>query len=246
MPYSSIFDGSDFGIRPTNVPQLGPRPSKGRRGVRAATRNSPTHPSLIQIASSPLLLWTIVITYWTSYEIPVRRVDLYESILRILVQTWDTARDINRESHYDRLSVRERLRFLETLALAVHKKGPGRSLTTEEAVDVIARLQHQSKSLAVQSELHSVLRDIAERTGILTVDPEDMWRFSHLSFQEFLAAQAILEEVDPLETLASHITELWWREVATLALSSAARRSRSMVEESLRGFIAVSCGHAPP
>ena len=60
------------------------------------------------------------------------------------------------------------------------------------------------------------LQVIEERTGLLTARGEGVYAFSHLTFQEYLAALAIATRDDYAAYTLPHVPDAWWREVILL------------------------------
>ncbi len=57
---------------------------------------------------------------------------------------------------------------------------------------------------------------IEERTGLLAARGEGVYAFSHLTFQEYLAALAVAEKDDYVAYSLARCGEAWWREVILL------------------------------
>ncbi|MCY7383437.1 MAG: hypothetical protein LH628_12800 [Microcoleus sp. CAN_BIN18] len=74
----------------------------------------------------------------------------------------------------------------------------------------------------IKFEIHSevVLKAIEAQHGLLVERARGIYSFSHLTFQEYFTAKAIVEnyEANSLEKLVIHITDKRWREVFFLAV----------------------------
>ena len=60
------------------------------------------------------------------------------------------------------------------------------------------------------------LQVIEERTGLLIARGEGVYAFSHLTFQEYLAALAVADRDDYIAYTLARVPDPWWREVILL------------------------------
>ncbi|NEO03420.1 MAG: signal transduction protein, partial [Moorea sp. SIO3I7] len=77
---------------------------------------------------------------------------------------------------------------------------------------------------ALQLDSEAVLKSIEAQHGLLVERARGIYSFSHLTFQEYFTARKIVTTSNPevleqaMQNLATHITEVRWREVFLLAL----------------------------
>lgn len=190
--------------------------------------------SLAAMASSPLMLWAIALMYLNIGQLPTRRVDLYRSVIETLVGRWDRAKGLVPTTSFGRMPTRQRLAILESLALFVHQQGPGPSDFTVSALDV-ALTGFASDTAVSGAERSSFLDELVERTGLIVRTATDSVRFLHMSFQEYLAARAILNSHEhPDDLLGMHMANPWWREVLLLTLAEAQSHSSALRDRLFR------------
>jgi len=77
---------------------------------------------------------------------------------------------------------------------------------------------------------------IEERTGLLVARGEGVYAFSHLTFQEYLAAVAIAAQDDYVAYTLAHTAEAWWREVILLEAGHLSMRSKERTARLIRAI----------
>ena len=107
--------------------------------------------------------------------------------------------------------------MLQRLALKMHE-GQLKEVAAEELQRWLTALflEVTQDQRAAERAVERFLRVIEERTGLLTARGEGVYAFSHLTFQEYLAALAIATRDDYAAYTLPHVREAWWREVILL------------------------------
>lgn len=215
---------------------------------RDAQRNAQTllaqihnhqRPALADLARNPLLL-NLLATYHRSnpgVELPRQRAELYQDICTLQLRKRPEARSVALL-----LSPGDRQRILQSVALTLMQRTQ-RLVPEAEMVDLIAQaLKDQGHtSLDAQTFLDQII-DVSElilRQGL------EGCEFTHLSFQEFLAAaeiKALNQEAllypllqganQPRAAKAKEEEEAWWRD--TILLYSAQINPAPLIQEALR------------
>ena len=197
-------------------------------------------PRITELAKNPLLLTTLLfVKRWIGY-LPTKRCQLYEEMIKLLLVTWNAAAHIGLDldetepqlafvAHYMTTKGEQKITRdqLERCIIEARKALPEiLSYTKISPAQFIDQVEERS-SLLIQQGLEENER------GILVPSYE----FSHLSFQEYLTAKAIIEcwipetaEQTLLETLENHMTETQWQEVIPLAAVLAGRQAKSSIE----------------
>ena len=171
-----------------------------------------SNPSGQVFARSPLMLTVLAVVHWSEKQLPEERAELYDRAVRYLLDT--------RGSHS---SFRPRLRLeaLQAIALAMfeHSAGVQRAISRTRAAQAVVTLagcpMTEAEQFVEDEELHS---------GLLVARDEGL-EFWHLTFQEYLAAQAFSPLNDRRwERLGKHLGDDRWGEVFLL-LAGCERRN---------------------
>jgi Sulfatase-modifying factor enzyme 1/NACHT domain len=209
-----------------------------RRSERLIEKIKST-PRLAQLATNPLLLSLIVLVHYVKLELPQERVLLYRDCVEILTEQWQRSK----QAELDRMTnVQEDFTFAQKLGLLQKLAFTMQMQRQEENRQTLLPRVHVQEIFAqnIRDILGSQLpTDESERkelcwrkaeawinsiqveSGILVeqgLDEEGnpLIGFSHLTFQEYLAAIAINEAPRYLPLLRNNILQSTWREVVLL------------------------------
>jgi predicted NACHT family NTPase len=189
---------------------------------------------LRDLAKNPLLLNMIATFHrrFPSAELPKQRVDLYKEICLLQLRDRPGARKLETV-----LTQCEAQIILQCLALYMMQQ-------RLERVDRSTFLQLLNRFLTEQGEavLPTDFLEQAVQISELLVEPEpDKFEFSHLSFQEYLAATHIAQQHQE-SLLYSHLAEDWWK--PTILLYAAQTNPTSLIREMMNqdlGDLAFAC-----
>ena len=182
---------------------------------------------ILRLASNPLLLTTLLLVKRWMGTLPTRRVLLYSKAVEVLLTTW------NVEGH-EPIPEDEALPQLCFIASAMMDSG-----VQEVSRPQLAALLHEARK-ALPAELGYVretvdqfINRVEDRSSLLMMTGHSIengrlvenFEFRHLTFQEFLAARALVDGwysgFQETNTLASvlepHFEDEAWREVVPLA-----------------------------
>jgi hypothetical protein len=178
---------------------------------------------LRDLAKNPLLLNMIAMFHrrFPSAELPKRRVDLYKEICLLQLRDRPGARKLETV-----LTQCEAQIILQCLALYMMQQ-------RIERVDRSTLLQLLNRFLTEQREtvLPADFLEQAVQISELLVEREpDEFEFSHLSFQEYLAATHIAQQHQE-NLLYDHLAEDWWK--PTILLYAAQTNPTSLIQEAL-------------
>ncbi|MGW5716120.1 NACHT domain-containing protein [Amycolatopsis sp. NPDC003865] len=181
-----------------------------------------TRSALRRLAENPLMCALLcALHHEGNGRLPDSRMELYEIALRMLLDSRDTERRIE---PVVRLSLTEKLVLLRNLAYWLVRNGH----TDVPAADAEARIAAKLRSMGqIDVTPRTVFRHLLDRGGVLREPVPGRIDFVHRTFQEYLAAQAAVEEDDiGILTANAHLDE--WREVVVLAAGHAypAQRER--------------------
>ena len=155
--------------------------------------------ALWPLARQPLMLALLTLIHEDYRQLPDKRAELYEHTVELL-DRWNipSPGDILHEKlaniNLDRMRA-----ALKLIAFELHSK----QQTFQRYPKIIERarlldklLQQQSQGGGLGAGIEDVLEYLATRNGILVADAPDLYRFPHLTIQEYLAACALLEFYD--------------------------------------------------
>jgi len=186
-------------------------------------------PKIQELANNPLLLTLLCCVFKRGHDFPFRRSDLYRQAFDVLFSKWDASRYIERDKAYKSLSSPRRQKLLSYIAYQTftnsensYKENSYNKRTITNLIEkYILNLPTTGSNSPESSDLdkEAVLRSIESQHGLLT---ESFGRvsFSHLTFQEFLVADYIVDSGTELENnlqeLVSKIGQKQWREIFLL------------------------------
>ena len=169
-----------------------------------------------ELAHTPLLLTFLCLVYDRSQRFPTNRSCLYQKALRILLEEWAAEKRINRDEIYEGLSIELEESLLSEIAYAGFEADQlffsRRELTTQ-IKEFLASNLNVPKTL----DGEAILQAIEVQQGILVERAEDAYSFSHLTLQEYLAAQCLADNNHWDNVISTYATDRRWRQVLLLA-----------------------------
>jgi predicted NACHT family NTPase len=173
--------------------------------------------SVRNLATNPLLCALLCALHLERRtNLPKRRMELYRIALAMLLERRDVDRAIGIDDAVTLSRVEKEL-LLQDLAYWFLINNQSDADTS----GVLARLAKQLKMLpSIDQNPKAVLRHLLERSGILREPSAGRIDFIHLTFQEYLAAKAIVDE-DSIGQLVDNAHRDQWNEVLILAAGHA-------------------------
>jgi hypothetical protein len=162
-------------------------------------------PSLKQIMRVPLLATLVLSVYESTSTLPESRVRLYDMFIGLMAGGWDVAKKVHRDTQF---GPQPKTTVLQYLA--------GRMQINESREASTFQFNAAVRTLlpALESRAAALLEEIVH-DGLL-VRIGNGYIFSHLSFQEYLAAKDLMEPkgTKAAEALARYLKgDQWWKEV---------------------------------
>ena len=177
-----------------------------------------------ELAVTPILLNLTCLVFQAKADFPSNRSKLYEEGLEIMLRKWDETRGIQRDEVYRNLNLCRKQHLLAFVAAITFEHGDyffEKNTVQQVIADYLTHLPDGTTD-RVQLEMDSavVLKAIEAQHGLLVERARGIYSFSHLTFQEYFTAKAIVDnyEAHSLEKLVIHITDKRWREVFFLAV----------------------------
>ncbi|MEQ8998978.1 MAG: NACHT domain-containing NTPase [Coleofasciculus sp. B1-GNL1-01] len=182
---------------------------------------SPENQPIRELATTPVLLNLSCLVFQTKTEFPKKRCDLYKQGLDLLLIRWDEARGIKRDDIYRNLSLSHKLQLLSQIAAITFEQGDY-FFTESTLVHLIGDYLQQQLGdrldlATLELDSAAVLKSIEAQHGLLVERARGIYSFSHLTFQEYFTARAVVADAETsIPQLLSHFTEKRWREVILL------------------------------
>ncbi|NEQ24207.1 MAG: NACHT domain-containing NTPase [Microcoleus sp. SIO2G3] len=181
----------------------------------------PEHQPIRELAATPVLLNLTCLVFQAKADFPIKRSDLYKQGLDLLLIRWDESRGVRRDDIYRNLSLPHKLQLLSQLAAITFEQGDyffEESRLQQLITDYLRTSPNaQTDSVALEQDSLAVVKSIEIQHGLLVERARRIYSFSHLTFQEYFTARAIVTGSHlSLPQLAEHLTEKRWREVFLL------------------------------
>ncbi len=168
-----------------------------------------------ELAHTPLLLTFLCLVFDESQVFPKNRAALYKDALDILLRRWAAEKRIQRDPIYKDLTIQLEEMLLAKIAydqFSQHRLFFDKQTVISEIQEYLAKNLNAPKHL----DGENVLRAIQIQQGILVERSRDTLSFSHLTLQEYLTAQYIVDRQSIDELVSQHLTDPRWREVFLL------------------------------
>lgn len=171
--------------------------------------------SIRSLATNPLLCAMLcALNREKNQQLPKDRIELYEACCNLLIDQRDKARHIELDN-YPQLNYRQKRLLLEDFAYWLIQNN-------WSEVELPQAIERFSKKLEVMQNVPQdisgldICRLFIERAGIIREPVIDRIDFTHRTFQEFLAAQAVIDN-DDIDVLVCNAHNDQWREMIILA-----------------------------
>ncbi|MBW5425093.1 NACHT domain-containing protein [Streptomyces sp. BG9H] len=193
-----------------------------------------SRPELSRLATNPLMCGLICALHRERRGfLPRGRASLYEAALAMLLERRDVEREVygggDGAPQLDQRSATEPLRSLAYWLIRNERT----QLDRADAVGVVRRLMPSVERLAEIGEAEDVLQLLLERSGLLREPAQGAVDFIHRTFQDFLGAQAVLEERD-MGMLVNNAHLEHWEDVVQMVVAQARHHERGELLTRLR------------
>ncbi len=209
----------------------------GQRAQRLIERIEAT-PRLQELATTPMLLSLMVLIHRTKLELPEERNFLYRDCVELLTDGWKKAKNAEAGMLTEEkdLTLAQKLSLLREIAFAIQKqredeqsqvlieRDAARAILLAKLPDFLAEElpeDEKARKAMCERKADEWIDGIRAESGILVQqgldsDGKTLLGFSHLTFQEYLAAEA-MKETDTYRLLLPHnLLKPAWREVVLL------------------------------
>ncbi|MEV8480134.1 NACHT domain-containing protein [Streptomyces sp. NPDC051173] len=208
------------------------------RAFRAALAKAVVaKPDLGRLATNPLMCALIcALNRSRRGSLPDGRMELYRAALELLLVRRDRERDIPGPG----LDHAQQVVLLQKIAYWLIRNGRS-EIEWPKAVRIVESALPYMPSLAEQGDAASILRHLVLRSGLLRQPTTETLDFIHRTFQDYLGAQAAVDEGD-FGVLVEHAHDDQWEDVLRMAVGHATRRGR----DELLGMLLDRAGRDEP
>ncbi|MEM6449928.1 MAG: NACHT domain-containing protein [Cyanobacteria bacterium P01_D01_bin.105] len=168
-----------------------------------------------ELAHTPLLLTYLCLVYNLSQRFPNNRSSLYKKALRILLEEWAAEKRILRDEIYEGLSIEQEEILLSEIAYE-GMVGEQLFFSKRELSKQIRTFLASTLNVPASLDSEAVLNAIEVQQGILVERAEDTYSFSHLTLQEYLTAQCLVDNGEWHKLVQQKATHAQWREIFLL------------------------------
>lgn len=160
---------------------------------------------VLSLTETPLLLSLLCIQYANDLNIPNRKTELYSRCIDALLRLWDTSRGFRRGSAFSSLTDDRKEKLFSDVAFyfSCHKGGQY-IFPEDETIGVIGDFVERfglSRALSLE-----ILTEIESHHGILEKYSAESYTFSHVSFQEYFVACALVSKHVELQYVKSNVS----------------------------------------
>lgn len=184
--------------------------------VDLATINQP---ELREVTATPVLLSLICVILRDNGEIPTNRTKLYKKSIILLLRRWNDEKNIEGwevgTDSYRQLSIEDKESLFIELAARKFDKPKNFVLFNQ---DEVSKQITQKLQLSNIQEGTAVLKAIEAQHGLLVERADELWSFSHLTFQEYFTVQWLTQL--PPQQLAEKIANQQWQQVVEQLVKS--------------------------
>jgi hypothetical protein len=192
------------------------------------------------LAQNPLLLTTLLLVRRWVGQLPTKRSVLYGKAVEVLLMTW------NVEGH-ESIDPEEALPQLEFVAFAMMKDG-AQQISLRRLREYLGQARAQMPEILGYTKvgIPDFIKNVELRSSVLIQSGDELedgtlyptYEFRHLTFQEYLAARAVVEghysshgDSDTMLTvLRPHLGDENWEEVVLLCAVLGGRKSTPLIE----------------
>lgn len=189
---------------------------RGQATGESLARDVLASPSVHALATTPLLATVIAIVHRAGLRLPDRRVELYDHVMRILVERWNQVRTRERASSVP-LRLPDAIRLLGPVALEMIEQDREGAIDEPALRSMLARAL-QAGNVRGLGEAGEAVHLFRESLGLLVERAPGVYGFLHQTLVEFLAAHELVR-TDRLAALARNPRLAFrpqWREVILL------------------------------
>lgn len=183
-------------------------------------------PDLGRLATNPLMCALIcALNRSRRGYLPHGRMELYRAALELLLVRRDREREIVAGRNGMELEHAHQVALLQKIAYWLIRNGRS-EIEWHKAVEILERALPAMPSVAARGDAEELLRHLVLRSGLLRRPTSETLDFIHRTFQDYLGAQAAVDDWD-FDVLVNHAHDDQWEDVLRMAVGHAPPRARA-------------------
>lgn len=202
------------------------RPAEGWKIAKDLCGELQTHQEVKFLIENPLMLTTICILYYEGEKLPEQRAELYRKFVENLVR--------RRFYEPDRI-----LEILKGFGFTMQERGE-KGIGRNDALAIVKKTYRPIKEEDTQEynrRIAGIFDDFALKSGILRLE-EGNYRFWHLTFQEYLAAEHLIASSDDLvQAIEPYLTNEQYKETVRLYIGCLSLNQKSVAAKIIRNIL---------
>ncbi|MBP2403488.1 serine protease [Streptomyces syringium] len=183
-------------------------------------------PDLGRLATNPLMCALIcALNRSRRGYLPHGRMELYRAALELLLVRRDREREIVAGRDGMELEQSHQVALLQKIAYWLIRNGRS-EIEWHKAVEIVERALPAMPSVAARGSAEEILSHLVLRSGLLRRPTSETLDFIHRTFQDYLGAQAAVDDWD-FDVLVNHAHDDQWEDVLRMAVGHAPPRARA-------------------
>jgi predicted NACHT family NTPase len=183
------------------------------------SRDANKNPAVKELTVTPVLLSLMCLVLHDEGEMPSQMTELYKRGIRLLLEKWNDAKAIEGwevgDETYQELKPEQKEALLIEIAARKFENPENFVLFRQHEIAAqIAEFLH----LTNRKGGVAVLKSMEAQHGLLIERADEIWSFSHLTFQEYFTAKWINQL--QVKGIADKISESHWQKVVELAVKA--------------------------
>lgn len=184
-----------------------------------------------ELARTPLLLFYLCLVHEQGGVLPKSRGQIYSKILEIFLAEWPRQKNIESDPSLapTGLSAYAKQKLLAAIAYDCFRDNQlvFSRLYLQQAIEVFVT---QGPPWVRGMDPGLLLEDLESRRGLVVERFQGYFSFSHLTLQEYLAAQYVVDHSETRPVLIDHSGDRRWREVVLIAVETLDNRSLELLD----------------
>lgn len=156
------------------------------------------------LASRPLFLCELIVLFDKSGFLPQQPSAVYRRVVILALEEWDRSKRVERRSRYAGFDPVRKFEFLAELAYYLTYNSAQKFFTPETFAQAYEAIR--SSFVLPAGDAGQVFNELESHTGIIVESGFERYEFSHLSLQEFLAADYLVRDRVGKETVRQMLT----------------------------------------